>query len=93
MKHVGVHNRHFGYVGRRPYTFDGLHQSFNSGDPPAVFGSYNGEYQWYPVLYVDDEGGVTVSKDNEPLFLTDFEDIQEQCVFTLWPRQRERSRS
>jgi hypothetical protein len=58
-----------------------------------VYGSYNGEYKWYPVFYVDEDDGVTTSKEYEPLFLSDFEDIQEQCVFTLRPRRWAKARS
>ena len=54
VEHIGQYYRRFGYVGRRPYTLKGLHQSFNSGEPSAVLACHNGEYRWYPVLYADE---------------------------------------
>ena len=86
VERIGEYYRRFGYVGRRPYTFNGVYQSFTNGEPSAVYGSHDGESRWYPVLYVDEEDGVTASYDSGTLFLNDFEDIQEQCVFTLKPK-------
>ncbi len=92
VENIGLFYRRFGYVERRPYTFEDQYQAFCDGYPSAVYGSLGGEYKWYPVFYVDEDDGVTVGDDNEPLFLGDFEDIREQCVFTLRPRQRARNR-
>lgn len=94
VEHIGSRYRFFGYAGRRPYTFEGVYRSFSNGEPSAVFGCRNGEYMWYPVWYVDEEDGVTMGYEGVPLFLNeDFEDIQEQCLFTLRPRRQARKRS
>lgn len=93
VERIGLYYRRFGFVERRPYTFEGVYLSFCNGEPSAVIALHDGEYRWHPVLYADEEDGVTTGFEKGPLFLNDFEDIVEQCVFTLRPRRTQRARS
>ncbi|MDO4797642.1 MAG: hypothetical protein Q4A01_06450 [Coriobacteriales bacterium] len=86
VEHIGSHYPLFRYVGKQPYTFERLYESFCNGEPSAVRGYRNGEYKWYPVLYVDEDDGVMAGYGEGPLFIEDFEDIKERCVFSLRPK-------
>lgn len=93
VEQIGSFYQLFRYVGKRPYVFDEVCQSFSDGEPSAVLGSRNGVCAWYPVLYLDEDDGVTLSHEEGPLFLSDLDDIREQCLFSAKPKYLARSRA